>query len=203
MGTETLGAIAKKMEVIRMSYPFDCISELVFIETEIKTADIILVPGGSHPQLMEKASELYKQGLAPYILPSGHFNPKIPKYSSEWEFLKSIGVKLDIPEEKILKEDQARHTFENAEFSWKVIKENNLLVKKAILVCKSYHSRRALLTYQSVFPKEIEFFVACVPDKREIRKDNWFLDEEKIRIVMGEVVKIGKYFEPYIKKFQE
>ncbi len=186
-----------------MGYPFDCISELVFVETEIKTADIILVPGGSHSQLMEKAAELYKQGLAPYILPSGHFNHKIPNYISEWEFLKSIGLKLGVPVEKILKEDQARHTFENAEFSWKVIKENMLSVKQAILVCKAYHSRRALLTYQSVFPKDIEFFVACVPDKREIRKDNWFLDEEKIKVVMDEVVKIGKYFEHYIKKFQE
>lgn len=188
---------------MRMNYPFDCISELVFVKTEIKTADIILVPGGSHPQLMEKAAELYNQGLAPYILPSGHFNPKIPEYSSEWEFLKSIGVKLGVPEEKILKEDQASHTFENAEFSWGVIKENKLPVKKAILVCKAYHSRRALLTYQTVFPKDIEFFIAATPDKKEVTKDNWFLDEEKIKTVMGEVVKIGKYFEPYIRKFQE
>lgn len=186
-----------------MRYPFDCISELIFVKTEIQVADIILVPGGSHPQLMEKAVELYKQGLAPYILPSGSYNPKLPEYNSEWEFLKSIGVKLGIPEEKILKEDQAKHTFENARFSWKLIKENKLPVKKAILVCKAYHSRRALLTYQSVFPNDIEFCVAYVPDKREIRKDNWFLDEEKTKIVMSEVVKIGKYFEPFIKKFQE
>ncbi len=186
----------------KMSYPFDYISELVFVETEIKTADIILVLGGSQPQLMERAAELYNEGLAPYVLPSGHFNSKIPEYSSEWEFLKSIGLKLDVPEEKILKEDQARNTFENAEFSWKVIKENNLSVKKAILVCKAFHSRRALLTYQSVFPKGIEFFVACVPDRKEITKDNWFLDEDKIKIVMGEVVKIGRYFESYIKKLQ-
>ncbi len=117
-----------------MNYPFDCITDLVFVKTEIKAADIILVPGGSHPQLMEKAAELYNQGLAPYILPSGHYNPKIPDYNSEWEFLKSIGVKLGVPEQLILKEDQAAHTFENAEFSWKVIKETNIPVKKAILV---------------------------------------------------------------------
>lgn len=186
-----------------MNYPFDCISELVFVETEIHTADIILVPGGSHAQLMVRAAELYNQGKAPYILPSGHFNPKIPGYSSEWEFLKSIGVKLGVPEDKILKENQARHTFENAEFSWRVIKENNLSVKKVILVCKAYHSRRALLTYQSVFPKEIEFYVSQVPDKREITKNNWFLEEQKIKIVMDEVVKIGTYFEAHIKKLSE
>ena len=186
-----------------MSYPFDCISDLIFVETEIKNADIILVPGGSHPQLMEKAAELYKQGLAPYILPSGYFNPKIPEHSSEWEFLKSIGVNLGIPEEIILKEDKARNTFENAELSWKVIEENKLPVKKAILVCKAYHSRRALLTYQAMFPKNIEFYVASVPDKRNIKRDNWFLDDENIKLVMGEVVKIAKYFEPVIKQFYQ
>lgn len=184
-----------------MSYPFDCISELVFVKTEIKSADIILVPGGSHPQLMEKAVELYKRGLAPYILPSGSVNFKIPEYNSEWEFLKSIGVKLGVPEEKILKEDQARHTFDNAELSWQVIKRNKLSIKKVILVCKAYHSRRALLTYQTVFPNNVDFFVATVSDKKEILKENWFMDDEKIKIVMSEVVKIGKYFESYIKKF--
>lgn len=185
-----------------MSYPFDCISDLVFVKTEVQTADIILVPGGSYPESMEKAAELYKQGLAPLILPSGHFNPKIPQYRSEWEFLKSVGVKLGVPEDKILKEDKARHTFENAEFSWRLIEENKLAVKKVILVCKAYHSRRALLTYKSIFPSNIEFFVVSVSDKREIKKDNWFMDEEKIKIVMGEVVKIGTYFEFLIKKFQ-
>ena len=28
------------------------------------------------------------------------------------------------------------------------------------------------------------------------------MEEEKIKTVMGEVVKIGKYFEPLIKKFK-
>lgn len=37
-----------------------------------------------------------------------------------------------------------------------------------------------------------------VADYRGIRKDNWYTDEEWIRIVMGEVVKIGKYFEKEI-----
>ena len=186
-----------------MSYPFDCISDLVFVKTEIQNSDIILVPGGSEPQLMEMAAELYKQGLAPFILPSGSFNPKIPEYSSEWEFLKSVGVKLGVPEDKILKEYQARNTFENAEFSWGVIKENKLPVKKAILVCKAYHSRRALLTYQSIFPKGVEFFVVSIPGKIELSKNNWFMDEDKIKIVMGEVVKIGNYFKHLIKKLQE
>lgn len=186
-----------------MSYPFDCISDLVFVSTEIHTADIILVPGCSDPKLMELAADLYNRGLAPFILPSGSFNPRIPEYSSEWEFLKSIGVKLGVPEYKILKEYQAKNTFENAEFSWGVIKENNLTVKRVILVCKAYHSRRALLTYQSIFPKGIEFFVASIPGSIELSKNNWFMDKYKTEIVMGEVVKIGNYFKHLITNLRD
>ena len=184
-------------------YPFDCISELVFVETNIEPSDIILIPGGSHPQLMEKAVELYQKGFAPLILPSGKYNPKIPEYASEWEFLKRVGLNLGVPESVILKEDQATHTFENALFSLRVIRENGLKIKKAILVCKSFHSRRALLTYQSIFPKEIRFFVASVIDKRGINKQNWFQDDEMIHVVMNEVTKIGQYFEKDIKNWYE
>jgi len=53
--------------------------------------------------LIEKAAELYNKGLAPYVLPSGLVNPKIPEHSSEWEFLKSIEVKLGVSVERILK----------------------------------------------------------------------------------------------------
>lgn len=74
-------------------------------------------------------------------------------------------------------------------------------IKSVILVCKAYHSRRALLTYQSVFPIDINFYVSSVIDKRGISKDNWFLNEDSIRIVMNEVTKIGNYFEDKISKW--
>ncbi len=63
-----------------------------------------------------------------------------------------------------------------------------------IIVCKAFHARRAYMSYRFVFPDQIEFMVAPVVDIRDIRKDNWFTSEEKIRKVMSEVEKIGKYF---------
>lgn len=178
--------------------PMQCISDFIFVETGVKEADVILIPGGSHPQLMEKAVELYKEGMAPYILPSGGVNQKIPEYESEWEYLKSIAMGLGVPEEAILRENQARHTFENAELSWQVLQDLNMPIRKAILVCKAFHSRRALLTYQTVFPQSVEFYISSVIDKRGISKENWFLDKESIRLVMSEVAKIGTYFEDKI-----
>jgi len=68
-----------------MSFPFECISDFIFFETELGKADVILIPGASQPQLMERAAMLYHQGIAPFILPSGGANPHLE--TTEWEFL--------------------------------------------------------------------------------------------------------------------
>lgn len=182
-----------------MSSPIQCISDFVFACTTITRSDLILIPGCSHSQLMEEAARLYKDGLAPLILPSGGKNPNLPNHDSEWQFLRDIGVSLGVPAEVILKEDRAGNTFENARFSYDVLVKAGIFVKRAILVCKAFHSRRALLTYQYSFPAETEFMVAPVPDQRGITKDNWCLDANCARIVMEEVRKIGSYFDDKIK----
>lgn len=171
----------------------DTITGFVFYETPISRADIILIPGGSYPKLMEKAALLYHEGFASKVLPSGGANHQIVE-SSEWAFLRRKGIELGIPEEAILKEDRAKYTIENAELSWQVIKSHGLHVNRAIIVCKAFHARRAYMAYRLVFPDQIEFMVAPVVDIRDIRKDNWFTSDEKIRKVMSEVEKIGKYF---------
>lgn len=168
----------------------------MFFETSIEPADVILIPGGSHPQLMERAAELYHRGLAPCILPSGGSTPKVK--TTEWEFLRDTGISLGIPDEAILKEDKATNTFENARFSWDVLQQEGIHPRKVILVCKSYHARRALLTYQIYFPKEATFFVSPVTDKTGITKDNWYLEEQKIKYVMNELAKVGQYFAHHI-----
>ncbi|MGG1556073.1 YdcF family protein [Paenibacillus ferrarius] len=183
-----------------MSYPFDCITDFMFIETNIDPADVIMVPGGSHPQLMEKAVELFHQGLAPYILPSGGSTPNVK--STVWEFLRDIGIALGVPENAILREDKATNTFENSRFSKQILQQMGIRPSKAILVCKSYHARRALLTYQVDF-NETTFMVAPVTDKTGTNKDNWFLDEKRINFVMKELTKVGQYFAHHIPNWVE
>ena len=179
-----------------MTFPFDCISSFMFFETEIENSDVILIPGASHPQLAEKAANLYDQGIAPFILPSGGSTPHVE--TTEWDFLRNVGISLGVPPEAILQEDKATNTFENARFSLEVLQQSGIQPNKVVLVCKNYHARRALLTYQIIFPKETVFYVSPVIDKTGTSKDNWFLDEVKINYVMNELEKVGKYFRPAI-----
>jgi len=181
-----------------MTHPFDCISDFVFVEHEVVSSDILLVPGGSVPAQMHRAIELYRSGIAPWILPSGGPSPHLKDWASEWEFYRSLAVKAGIPEKAILQEDRATNTLENAMYSWRVIQEAGLQITKAVLVCKAHHSRRALLTYQAMFPLGVEFTVSPILDSRNIGRDNWYLDEQKTHYVFEELRKIGKFLGKYV-----
>lgn len=180
-----------------MGYPFDSITDFIFVPEELPGApcDAILIPGGSRPELMKKAAELYKNGKGRYIIVSGAYNFKIPAYKTEAEYLKSIALNEGIPQEAIICEEKATNTYENALFSLEKAKEHKLNVDNVILICKTFHSRRALFTYQKVFPQQSRFYVQCITDERYILADNWYKNVESIKLVMGEVEKMEKYFQ--------
>ena len=98
-------------------------------------------------------------------------------------------------------EVDARNTFENAQFSYNLLMQKDLKIHSALLVCRGFHSRRALLTYQKYFHQNIQLICITVPGKVEITKANWIYSEEKTRVVMGEVAKIGSYFRDERKYF--
>lgn len=135
----------------------------MFFETNIDHSDVILIPGGSHPQLAERAAKLYHQGIARLILPSGGATSHVE--TTEWEYLRDVLISLGVPQKAIMKEDKATNTFENSRFSWEALQQLRLQPKKVVLVCKNYHARRALLTYQIDFPAETIFYVRPVIDK--------------------------------------
>lgn len=191
------------------------ITEFIFVENTPEKADIIFIPGSGFPQLAEEAAKFYHQGLAPYILPSGKYSilngkfvgvqqqPEIysGEYETEWEFLTEVLKKNQVPKEQILKENQATYTYENAVYSRQVTDKWNMDIKKAILCCKPYHARRSLLYYQLLYPKT-QFYICPIKDS-DVKKENWYLTEKGIRLVFGEVRRIGEQFEDIIKEMKK
>ena len=180
--------------------------EFIFAENKPEKSDIIFVPGNGYPQMAEKAAELFKKGMADWILPSGKYsvvngkfsgvleksNVYNKEYGTEWEFLRDVLIKNGVPDQKILKEDQATFTYENAIYSRQVTDHAELEIERAILCCKSYHARRCLMYYQFVFP-EIEFIVSPVIT-RGVSKENWYQSEYGICLVLKEVEHCGSQF---------
>ena len=180
--------------------------KFIFVENKPEKSDIIFVPGNGYPQMAERAAELYRKGLAEKILPSGKYSVVSGrfsgvmkksdiyngKYETEWDFLKNVLVKNGVPEEKILREDHATFTYENAIYSRQVTDQEGLEIRKAILCCKSYHARRCLMYYQLLYPDTVFYTVPV--DADGILRDNWRESEEGIDAVTGELSRIVKQF---------
>ena len=113
-------------------------------------------------------------------------------YHTEWDFLKDVLVKNGVKENDILKEDRATFTWENAKYSRMVTDSNEISVKKAIICCKTYHARRALMYYQKAYP-ETEFLV-CPSEVDGINRRNWKNTEEGILAVTEEATRIINQF---------
>ena len=178
------------------------ITQYIFVEDDPEKTDIIWIPGNGYPQNAERAAELYKQGFAPYILPSGRYSTVVghfagvqekkdrynKKYQTEWEFLKDVLVKNGVDESAILKEDQATYTWENAFNSRQVTDKMGLVIHKAILCCRNVHARRSKMYYHKAFPKA-KIFVS--PSEIEaITKENWYTTKEGVDTVNGELSRI-------------
>lgn len=180
--------------------------EFIFVENKPEKADIIFVPGNGYPQMAEKAAELYREGYASVVLPSGKYSITTGRFSgvlsgaekyhgsyeTEWEFLRDVLVKNGVKPEDILREDRATYTYENALFSREVTEKAGLSVKKAILCCKSHHARRVLMYFQYVYP-ETEFLV-CPSFPDGITKSNWNQTELGVDAVTGEITRIVRQF---------
>ena len=186
--------------------------EFIFAENMPEKSDIIFVPGNGYPQMAEQAATLYKAGMADWILPSGRYSVVSGKFSgvlekadiynkeykTEWEFLRDVLVKNEVPEGKILREDHATFTYENAIYSRQVTDREQLNIQKAILCCKTCHARRALMYYKMLYPDTKFFVVPCCVDS--IDKSTWSETNEGIDEVMGEITRIIKQFSLMLKK---
>ncbi|SDO23254.1 ADP-ribose pyrophosphatase YjhB, NUDIX family [Paenibacillus sp. yr247] len=90
-------SINAQVGIFRCSLPKDAEIKLSYEHSEYKWADI---------------SELSEVGATPHV------------ETTEWEFLRNVGVSLGVPPEAILQEDKATNTFENARFSLKVLHQH-------------------------------------------------------------------------------
>lgn len=180
------------------------ITDFIFVEHKPAKADIIFVPGGNQGDIARRAAKLYQEGYAPLILPSGRFSKPvgrctIPGYETEWDFLRDILLSQGVPASAILEERQATYTYENAIYSRKVTDGLGLTIKKAILCPQACHARRALLYYEILYP-DTEFII-CPTVTRDISRDNWFLEDEKIDVVLGELERCGSQFHEILREY--
>ena len=182
------------------------ISNYIFVADELQKVDAIFLPGGSNPEQPEYAAQLYHEGYAKWIIPSGGVSVKKEAwpgvrskaeiydgdYHSDCEFFTDVLLKNGVPDSAIIGENESGHTRDNAFLSRRVLDEKCIEIKTAMIVCKAFHARRCLMLYQMAFP-DVSFIVRPVYCYN-ITRDNWYSTEDGVNRVLGELARCGNQF---------
>lgn len=159
------------------------------------------------------AQNFDNKGFAKYVIPAGGVSVKRDKwsgvrskaeiysgdYKTDCEFFTDVLIKNGVPRTAIFGEDKSGHTRDNAFFSRKIVNDNSLEIKTAMIACKAFHARRCLMLYQLAFP-DTEFIV-CPVHCYNITKNNWYTTEQGINRVLGELARCGNQFVGDIKEY--
>lgn len=106
--------------------------ELLAVGDPLAKTDIIVVLGGDGPPRAARAVELWREGLAPRILVSGR---------GDCLSIRDAMMAQGIGAGAISVECQSANTWENAEFSARLLKPMN--IRRGAVVTSWFHSRRA------------------------------------------------------------
>jgi len=182
------------------------IGEFIFVADPPTPADAIMIPGGSFPETGEHAAELFRQGLARIIIPSGMHSFKVERfpgprskaniydrdYPCESAFLRHVLEINGVPGSAILEEPFAVHTMDNAWKTADLIRNKGLSIRSAIIVSKPFHARRCMLCYDLAMP-DIHFTCSPYTDTA-LNKENWLDTPQGRTRVLGELQKCGEQF---------
>ncbi len=173
---------------------FRAVTELVFLRDAPQPSDVLFIPGSSREGPVRLAAQLFREGFAPRVLPSGRYGIgeqgfRIPGYATEADWMRSLLLAEGVPDGAILPEREATYTWENAQFSRRLCDAAGIRVRRGLLCCRPFHARRALMYYQTVFP-ETDWTV-CPCREEGLNAEDWTLTPEGRARVLGEVRRLG------------
>lgn len=160
---------------------------------KLEKADAIAVFSGDNGPRTERAVELLKEGYADYLILSGG---KVYDDVTMAELMKNHAIKLGVDESKILIDDEAATTNENADFTADIIEENNF--KSVIVVTSDYHTRRSKLAMEKALEDTLidgdKVSVSVTPSKEEKFTTKWWTSGNSVLMVISEYLKLAGYW---------
>lgn len=186
---ENVDALAKK------------IWEYMLMHHTLKRTDCILVFGCKDTRPAEYAAELFLRGYAPWMLFSGGLGRITKDFFSktEAETFAEIAQSKGVPADRMILEKRASGTFENVEFSKKILEERGIAIHTAIFVHKPYMERRLHATLKKQWP-EIEHIITSPQISYE---DNPIPRDNYINGMVGDLQRIKVYAERGLQIPQE
>jgi uncharacterized SAM-binding protein YcdF (DUF218 family) len=171
----------------------------------LKKADCIFVLGSHDLRVADRAVELYRMGLAPYIIFSGGVGKLTQGLykKSEAETLADIARQQGVPENRILIEGESTNTGENIRFVKQLLEEKKLDFHSFILVQKPYMERRTYATFMKQWPGQEIMVTSSQLSFDEYVSSGNIPKEDIINTMVGDTERIKIYPEKGFQILQE
>jgi uncharacterized SAM-binding protein YcdF (DUF218 family) len=159
---------------------------------ELHPSDAIIVLAGNSIYRSQYAAVLYQRGLAPRVIVSNE-PVRTHGFDSTWLALRQLGlIQLDLPDDAIVPIEQVSgSTYEEALYS------RDIMIRQgwhsAIVVTDPFHTRRALLTFQSVFTPAGLTVSPAPAEGSKYQTDGWWRDPDRGIRVIQEYIKLPYY----------
>jgi uncharacterized SAM-binding protein YcdF (DUF218 family) len=130
-----------------------------------------------------RASELYRQKLAPVVVASGR---RLRPTAGVAELMEHDLIERGVPKDRIIRFPQdADNTREEAQALRAFVVEKNW--HSVIVVTSNYHTRRARYIFERVFPDSVAVRVASARDGG-FDPEHWWENRKSLKLFMGELV---------------
>ncbi len=156
----------------------------------VQAADLLLVFGAKTPLRIEHAVNLYKQGLAPRILVSGHAPLTSEEIVSEAERYRDYALAQGVPAEAVLLENTSITIPDNVRCSLNLLDERGEQPSSIILVNSPYVQRRGYAHTQKYIWSKTKIIRQNCGTAEKYQQDRWYTSIEGIKVIMNEFIKL-------------
>jgi uncharacterized SAM-binding protein YcdF (DUF218 family) len=160
----------------------------------VRKSDCILVLGSNDIRVAQRGAELFLQGHAPLLIFSGNVG-RLTKglwTKPEAEIFAEEAIKMGVPKDKILIENESTNTGENISFTKKLLDKKGISINSIILVQKPYMKRRAYATFKKLWPEK-EVIVTAPQITFESYPNEIISKDVVINIMVGDTQRIKLY----------
>ncbi len=120
--------------------------------------------------------ELYRTGKIEKILLTGGTGDILKDQKSEAPEVHKLLIRLGVPDDDIIVEDQARNTYENAIFTKKILDQNNIR-GNFLLITSAFHMRRSKACFDKAGISYTPYSVDFIGEKDRWHPENTILPD--------------------------
>jgi uncharacterized SAM-binding protein YcdF (DUF218 family) len=155
------------------------------IRDPLEPVDVVIaISGDGTGERAGAAAVLVLQGYGRWLLVSGSRDGAASEMAR-------VGLRAGVPAERILVDDRAESTVQNARNSARVLRRHRL--RRAILVTSPYHTRRAALAFREEFRRWGLDLRVTSPERSFFDVDRWWTREFDRWLVTREYGKMAAF----------